>query len=214
MRILACLLALSVLAGCSSTKLVHDRVNAGWRGQGLENVAVVVIANQPRLRGALELALVEDIQQAGGHAIAVHTLMIDVPETLKERKAALAGLVEQQGADGVLVLSLVGVETERHYVGAQMAPVEVVTGMTPASVPYWGYGGYYHRHYEYVYMPGYEETSQDYRLDASLFAVGQEKPVWQGETSTVDPTSLEEAIEGVAGRVSDALIRHKLVVRH
>ena len=214
MRLVACIVMLMMLAGCSSTRLVHDRVSAGWKGDGLERVAVVVIANQPRLRGALENTLVQELEAAGANALAVHAMMIDVPETLNERKAALKALVQQQDADGVLVLSLVGVDTRRHYVGAQMAPVEVVTGVGPAAVPYWGYGGYYHRHYEYVYMPGYEEVTQDYRLDASLFAVGREKPVWQGETSTVDPSSLEEAIDGIAGRVSTALLKHGVVTRH
>jgi hypothetical protein len=211
MRVVASALAALLLAACSTTQLVHDRVNANWRGDALERVAVVVIANQPRVRGALENALVEDLQAAGADTFAVHTMMMDVPETLKARKAALKALVEKQGADGVLVLSLVGVDTQRQYVGAQMAPVEVITGVGPAATPYWGYGGYYHRHYEYVYVPGYEEVTQDYRLDASLFAVGQETPVWQGETSTVDPASLDEGIAGVASRVSSALVRHKLV---
>lgn len=205
---------ITLLSGCSTTTLVTDYVRHN-DAQPSDHVFVLAISSREPIRVAIEEGLKNQFEKMDVKATASHTVLFELPESKAERIALIKDMVAKSGASSVLLVSLINVTTKEDYVPARMEAVPVY--YSPVATPYGygglaGYGSFYHETVQYVYQPGYYDTYKDYRVLSQWFGTGSEKPAWEGESSTVDPSSLDNAINGYAKVVTSALKEHGLLV--
>ena len=168
------------LGACSSTSLVNRWNDPEFKGPPLQKILIVGIIKDDIKRRAFEQEFARLISSNERTGIASYTLMPDLKSN--GQKEDIIAIVDKEGADGVMVVTLQGVSKEQRDV--------------PPSIDYvptmgFGYGmyGYYGMHHSSVYRPGYTVTDTVVRLDAKLFAASSQKMIWAGKTESFNPTS-------------------------
>jgi hypothetical protein len=106
-------------------------------------------------------------------------------------------LLAEQGFDGIISMQLVNVEESVHYV-----PGTYTGG-------YWGYYGYSYPGY---YNPGYYESDTKFIITTNIFSLKENKLLWSGVTSTVDPTSIDQTLAEITDLVKKQMIKDKLLI--
>jgi hypothetical protein len=61
------------------------------------------------------------------------------------------------------------------------------------------------------YEPGYYDVDRILRVETNLYSVADGRLLWSGVTKTVDPSDLEDLVDGIAKAVRDALADQGLV---
>ncbi len=108
------------------------------------------------------------------------------------------------GADGAILTNLVGISHRATVVPGFVGPGPFVLG-GPFYPDYFGTWGY-------VYAPGYLQTDTVVRLSTRLYAAGgQGRLLWSGDSSTLNPSSVQSLAGAVIGRVVDALLAAHLI---
>lgn len=211
---IALLLSVVLLQACSSTRIVTDTLRAD-APEPVSHLFLLVVSDRMPARVALENALKDKLEGKGAMATVSHETLIEVPDSRDERIAEVKRVVEASGADSVLLVSLLSTEVVEDYVPArtEAVPVYYNNGLSTGNLYGYGYGygGFYDVYTSYVYIPGYYDQYSDYRLQSQLFAAGSLEPVWEAESSTIDPPSLESAARGYARAIVGTLSGHGLV---
>lgn len=109
--------------------------------------------------------------------------------------------------DGVITMALVdSKETDRYKPGETL------------YVPsYYRVGKYIVRGYETYSSPGYYSTEKSYLIEAILYNVkgelseGKETMVWTGQSSLLEPSSLENASKSFTKRMVNQLIIDRII---
>ena len=171
-----------LMACGSSTKIVNHWKDPSLKEadiKELNNVMVAVLAANESSRRAAEDKIAE-INPA-----FVQSYMV-LNEKLTEDLEASKKLMEGKDFDGVLVFRLVDKDKSETYVPG-------------------GYGGgYYGYHTGYwgaYYDPGYYTENVTYYVETLLFSLKQDKLLWTGVTSTLNPTSIKSAMSSIAETV-------------
>jgi hypothetical protein len=182
----------ALLAGCASTSLTSSWESPDYRGGPLKKLAIFVMAKDETMRRFAEDQMVRKMP-AGTTATAGYALFDKSEADHEKVRAALV----KAGYDGVLVSRLVSVDTSESYVPPQTNFVP----MRPLgrAGPYYGnFGGYYG--YGYTMMqstPGYTVETTTIVVETILYQLPEDKPVWTGTTSTLDPRSRPEMIQAI-----------------
>jgi hypothetical protein len=176
---------------------------SSWRAPDAEplqiegaRVAAVAMIDQVASRRAAEDAIAQELAVRG--AIGVPMYMIYADEDPTEEPAARAAL-EREGYTGLVVFRPVGTEQEivatPGYIGS------------PYSV-YWG--GYYGYGWG---MPWYGEirTYSVVSVETLVYSLRQNKLVWAGQSTMVDPSSVDRLVHDTAGKVVKELERQGLL---
>ena len=192
------LMPLLVLSACATTEVVSD-----WRDpaydQKVRKVLVTGFHHKPEVREAFERSLVEDLRKTGVEAHALSERV--APETFElpqdELRAAVRTVAEEGNYDAVIVSQLVDAKTEAEYVPAYPAT---------AFDPWWGSA------YPTAYAPGYWDSVTDYRVETRMFDTATEgRLIWEMTSDTFDPSTLEEAVGDLNGKVVEQLRKQGLI---
>jgi len=111
----------------------------------------------------------------------------------------LRAFVKENHVDLITVTRVVGVSKEREY-------VQGTTYYSPAP----GYGAfypYYAGSYAVVSDPGYMREYKVATVETNAYATSNEKLVWSGQSETVDPASVNTAIDEIAGLLVSEMAR-------
>lgn len=115
----------------------------------------------------------------------------------------LSSKLKADGFDGVIIM--------------QLKEVEKSTSYTPGTVYsggwYGGYrGGYWGGGYGGVYgSPGYYSEDKTYLVETSVFSLTENKLLWAGTTSSLNPTKIEKTIDEVMYAIKTELQAKGLV---
>lgn len=186
-------MALSFLVSCSSTEIVSS-----WK-----DPATTISANQ--VDKILFIALVKDesyrrvvedklVALSNGKGIASYTFITGNNLT-KTDKAAITQRLKADGTDLIVIMRLLDVKEESRYVpGSAMNGY----GGMPGYGGYWGGYGYAAPMY---YTPGYYTIDKKYLVETNVYSAEQDKLLWSGTTSTMNPSKIEttttEIVEAV-----------------
>lgn len=87
----------------------------------------------------------------------------------------------KDGFDGIITMQLKEVEKSTSYVQGS------------------SYGGYgYRGYYGYgSYSPGYYEENKTFMVETNLFSIRENKLLWSGTTSSLNPTSFEKTMDQI-----------------
>jgi len=100
----------------------------------------------------------------------------------------LSAKLKSDGFDGVILMQLKEVEKSTSY----------TPGTTYAGGWYGGYRGGYRGGYGGVYgSPGYYSEDKTYLVETSIFSLTDNKLLWAGTTSSLNPTKIDKTIDEV-----------------
>lgn len=196
----------ALLAACASTSLTSSWLSPDYQGGPLRKLAVFVMAKDDTIRRFAEDQMVQRMPR-GTTASAGYALFASTEVDHDKVRAALV----RDGYDGVLVSRLVSVDKSETYVPPQtnfvpMRPIGAIN-------PYYGnFGGYYG--YGYAMMqttPGYTVENTTIVVETILYKLPDDKPVWTGTTSTIDPRSRPEMVQAITQIVEAELLKKGLI---
>lgn len=162
---LGALLAL-LLASCASTPQIKTVwTDPAYRGHP-HRIMVIGMAKEPLNRRIFEDEFVAQLKAAGADALASYTLL---PDVRQDNQAAVARMVEEQGADTVLITRLVSKRSVR----------TVMPGTVYYMPTYYDkWGDYYRYGYDAVVTPSYVSKSEYALMETNLYDARTDNLIW------------------------------------
>ena len=200
MRISVFILSLiSILISCSSS----NKISNSWKNPEatiesakFQTVAVFAMVKNPDMRMDVEEALASQMP----NTIAVPSYKMITKEELADINAVKQKLSER-GMEGALVLSVRNVDQKTTYYSS---------GMYPSA--YYSFGGYYNYAWNYMYDPyGYSSTNVYVDLEILIYSLKDDKLVWYGESTSVNPEGIQQTISELAVSVKNQLVEDGLL---
>jgi hypothetical protein len=202
-RLILVVLACFSTAGFGSTKLVYSWRNPNAPSGPFKNIMVLALNGQAANRAQFEDVLTAAITKTGMQAVQSYSL-IPRPNLTAINMDNLRNVVQGQGFDAVLVSRIVQYHKTVHEVQDPIFPLE----------PYYAtFYGYYGAVSPMLYSPSYLQTEQKAQVETNLYATS--KPdgvlVWTGTSDTVNPRSVNDAINALAKLVAQELEKQNLI---
>jgi hypothetical protein len=199
-RLALLVLALSVLAGCSETRLVDTWQEPNYKGGPLKHLLVIGLAKDPTTKRMFEDIFCEALTAEKIQATQSYTVLPDGEQVSKE---LVTKTVKDGSYDGVILTRLVGKDEQTTYVPG-----------TAYSTGWYG-GGYYGAYgwgYGVAYSPGYVTTQQVFRVQTTLWATeGDGKLIWTGTSESIDPSSVKVTSKNLTRLITNQLVTSKLI---
>ena len=187
------------LAGCSSSnKISNSWTNPEVNAESVkfQTVAVFAMVKDQQMRQDIEEALASQMP----NTVAVPVYKMISNEELADIDAVKKKLSER-GMEGALVLSVRNVDQKTTYYSS---------GMYPSA--YYNFGGYYNYAWNYMYDPyGYSSTNVYVDLEILIYSLKNDQLVWYGESTSVNPESIQQTISELAVSVKNQLVEDGLL---
>ena len=196
-----CSLALLIATLVAACVAPTPRTAWTWTDPGVvprhyRNLIVFGIAPKRNVRHAYEDNTVLALRAHGGKASVGHDLL---PQGSLGDAKAVKRAIAISGADGVVVIHLLGAQTERVY-------VPPLSYRNPAI--YGSLDPYYQRVYGYVTQPDYYARFPLLMMETNLYDVASQKLVWSSRSETIDPasedTTIKDLIESATQGLADS----------
>jgi len=197
MRTLASMtsLALLSLTACQTTSLQSAWFDPNFTGGPMHRIAVVAVGVNLANRRVTEDIFAQRLRDVGVDAAAGWTV---IPDPARDSPQPFTEAVTKSGAQGLLMIRLLGVDT-RTQVSTTMVPTTGPTWGGPMWGPGWvgGWGGVS------VWGPTMVPVTQvsQYNLamvETTLYEVATGRPVWSGNTQTINPSDFQRDAAGFA----------------
>ena len=196
---LVILLSVLFLAGCSSSnKITNSWKNPEATAESVkfQTVAVFAMLKNQDMRMQVEEAIASQMP----NTIAVPSYKMITNEELADLNAVKQKL-NDRGMEGALVLSVKKVDEKTSYYSS---------GMYPSA--YYTFGGYYNYAWNYMYDPYvYSNTNYYVDIEILIYSIKEDKLVWYGESTSVNPESIEQTISELAVSVKNQLVEDGLL---
>lgn len=181
---LCTLLAVAVLAaGCQTTAIRSAWFDTDFTGPPLARIVVAADFATTAENRLFEDTFAQKLRAAGVDAIAGHTVQLVDPGT---SDASFVAGVEKTGAQGLLFVRLLGVDTR----------TQVSTTMVPGGVA-WGRGGF--GGVRTTSVPVQQVTQYDLAtVETKMIDVKTRQVIWAATTSTINPRSVERELPAFA----------------
>jgi hypothetical protein len=178
-RSLILMISLQVLASCGSTSIVNSwkDPNSNDDPDKWDKVLVAVQSRSNVQRRVAE----DEIANMSESLYASYTIFPD--KVAVENEDALRQKIEQGEFDAIMTMRLIDANKQTSYVPGSY------TG---------GYWGYHRGYWGGYYDPGYYRQDTYYAIETQVFSLAEEKLVWSGITSTVNPSKIDKTINEVA----------------
>jgi hypothetical protein len=200
LRYLISISAILLLAACQSTSIQSAWFDTSYRGGPLKKVVVIASDGSTSDSRVFEDIFVQKLIAAQVAAIPGYTT---VPVDARRAEGPFAAAVAATGADGVLIVRLLGVD-QKTQVSTMMMP-------GPGAGFYGGgfYGGGFYGGgmYAVPQVTQYEVAS----VETNLYAVGTRTLIWSATTQTVDPRTIAKEAPGYADLIIGQLRSRGLI---
>ncbi|MBQ0752727.1 MAG: hypothetical protein KBT87_00445 [Gammaproteobacteria bacterium] len=184
-------MTIAMMAGCASTTQLVSVEKSDDAKAPYKKVMVLAITDNGQIRQVIEQGLAAELESAGVRNVVASLSMPggldkDKPEAIR---ALAESAVKENGADAVLVVSLLSAEVREDYV----PPQKEIAAMSVTPY-YMGYGAYIGYNYQTMYTPGYFVKEQAYYVQSNLFDVSTEKSVWKAQSETINPKDVQSGV--------------------
>jgi hypothetical protein len=169
----------------------------GVTPMGKTIAAVFVTRNESQRRSA-EDTMAADLTARGAHGIAAYTLL---PNEQRGDAEAARVKLKEAGADGVVVMRVVGKDQQVTYTPGTQFP-SYYSGFGP----YWGYG------WQTAYQPGYLQTDTLISVETLVYSLTQDKLLWGGTSRTTNPNNLSTLVKEVADATAKEMTKEGLLL--
>jgi hypothetical protein len=200
MRIHFIIISLALfLAGCSSS----NKISSSWTNPEataesikFQTVAVFAMVKDQQMMKDIEEALASQMP----NTVAVPAYKMISNEELADLNAVKQKL-NDRGMEGALILSVRNVDQKTSYYSS---------GMYPSS--YYSFGGYYNYAWNYMYDPYmYSSTNVYVDLEILIYSIKNDQLVWYGESTSINPESIQQTISEIAVSVKNQLVEDGLI---
>lgn len=201
MRVIFLFVSLALfLTGCSTS----NKISKSWKNPDateeslrFKTVAVFGMVKDWQMRKDVEEAIASQMV----NTIAVPSYRMITNDELSDLNAVKKKLSER-GMEGALVLSVRNVNQNTSY----FSP-----GIYPPT--YYSFGGYYNYAWNYMYDPLiYSSTNVYVDLEILIYSLKDDKLVWYGESTSVNPKGIQETISKLAVSVKNQLVEDGLLI--
>lgn len=195
-----------LLAGCASTTLQSAWFDSDFKGPPFKRVLVVGVTGNFTDRRVFDDTFAQLLTNAGTQGIPGFQFVDNAGST---DNAAFDAGVAKSGADAVLLVRLLGVDT-RTQVTTTMVPA---MGGGPFAGPFGGpFGGPSMSPWGPVwYAVPQVQQFQLANVEATLFEAVSHRPVWSATTQTFNPTTVAQETPGFARLVIGQLQARGLI---
>ncbi len=185
------LIATMLVVACATTKTeLTSWVNPQRGSFRPRHVLVIAVMHKETMREVFEHKMVDQLRAAGLKATSSHQVS---PASHWDDKALLEALIDEVGADSVLITEFIGLEEE-----------EVVHPPQTYSVPAGGYYGYYMHGWRTIHQPGYITRHKVVRIESNLYDAKNDRLIWSASSRTIDPETALDAMDSIiAAMMSD-----------
>ncbi len=174
-----------LLAACQTTSIKSAWYDPGYTGGPMKKIVVVGVSGNVASRRVFEDIFAQKLRAAGVDGVAGYTV---VPDDARAAEAPFAAAIERSGAQGALMVRLLGVDTK----------TQVYTTMVAGGAGWGPYG----RMYGPAWYPVTEVNQYDVAtVEASLYDVRTRNLVWAATTETFNPNSVSQETPGYADLV-------------
>ena len=189
-----------LIESCSSSVLVDVWNDPSYREPPMKNLLVIAVRKEPVRRRIWEDAFVGELSHYGVHATASYNLF---PNALPDTNQ-VAGIVQENGIDGILVNRPLNRETETHYVESNIT-TELKTRYNPFRNIYFTY-------YQDVQHPGYVDSQIVHRSAIEIWAMkDNERLIWAATSNTPESNSVESVQINIADLVIHELMQNAVI---
>ena len=184
-----------MVAACVSTSLQSAWYDTSYQGGAFKRILVVGVGSNIANRRVFEDIFSQRLSATGTQGTPGYQFLAD--EARANEPGWNAG-VAQSGADGLLLVRLLGVDTR----------TQVYTTMMPGPM----YGPYYGSWWGPSMVAVPQVTQYDIaHVETSLFDVKTKRVVWAGTTQTFNPSTVAEETPGFADLIIGQLAARKLI---
>lgn len=195
----------ALVSGCESTSIRSAWFDTEFSGPPMRKIVVTGGGVRPTESRVFEDQFVEKLRAAGVDAIAGHTIGLDDDQQAND---AFAAKVNATGAQGLLLVRLLGVDT-RTQVRTTMVQGGMGWGRGYWGGP-WGPGGASMRSMVPVqYVSQYEVAA----VETKLFDVQTRQLVWAATTSTHNPGTVARETPAFANLIIGELAGRNIIER-
>ena len=177
----------SVLISCTAPTDLTSWKDANYNKK-FNKILVVALIKDLEFRKAYENELVAELKENG---VTASSSLNQLPYNEAVSKADLEKLVVDGKYDGLMILKYQGTKT---------------TDFVRTN-----YYDYYWDWYGYQRGSAYIERHQTVKMENILFSVDKKKPVWAGQTKTLNAWNADELARSVSGEIIINLKEEKLI---
>ncbi len=192
--ILTCFVIAGLISSCSSvTDITGTWKKPGASSQKYNKLIVLGLSSDLVKRATVEKSVVSNLRSYGINAVAGSNVLPDnildsdgdgkVDDKEKVKKLVQTKFKEL-GVDGALIISLLDVKEEEHYVPG--------TSYYAPYTSYYPFYNYYWTYYDMVHTPGYYTKTTSIFLTTNFYNIASEELLWSAQSETVNPQSLSD----------------------
>jgi hypothetical protein len=175
-RITLLVFCAAVLGACQTTSIKSAWFDPGYTGGPMKKIVVVGVGGTVSSRREFEDVFAQRLRVAGVEGVPGYAV---VPEDARVAEAPFSTAVEKSGAQGVLMVRLLGVDTK----------TQVYTTMVSGGFGWGPYGGMYGP----AWYPVTEVNQYDVAtVETSLYDVKTRRLVWAATTETFNPRTVSQ----------------------
>ena len=201
------LVSLLIIGSQSAVLSQATQFTATWKtpdktAQNFKKLLIIAMSKNVSARSTVEDEVVYYMRLKGVNAIAGSDFLPADRSQVPKEKAAIQKLLQDEGFDGIMTISLLDIKRDTRYVQGS-------NSYAPATF----YGGYYGSFYSYypnmysqVYVPGYYVNSEAIYLETNLFLVNSGDLLWSAQSDTQN----KEDVDAVAHSYARGLVSHVL----
>ncbi|MFW5820645.1 MAG: hypothetical protein ACOCWA_05105 [Bacteroidota bacterium] len=206
-KLTSIVLSIVILNSCGTTSTV---ITGSWERTGIEKkynkLVVEAFTPQEEVEEALELQMMVKLQEKGISALRHKEPLPPGPVENDKDKEEVMDNMQENGADGILTISIIDKESESRY----------VPGPSPYApyprYPYYGsFWGYYDYWYPYFYGPGYYTLESVYYIETNLFDAESEDLIWSAQSKTYEHVNLETFSKDYAEEVVEEMMEDGII---
>jgi hypothetical protein len=178
-----------LLAACQSTTINSAWFDPNFKGPAMKKIVVVGAGTNLSNRRVFEDIFAQKLRDAGVEGVAGWTVIAD---EARAAQGQFTDAVARSGAQGLLVVRLLGVDTR----------TQVTTTMSPAGAMMWGSGPWgpgWGGAFGPAMVPVTEVSQYDLAtVETTLFDTTTRSVVWSANTQTLNPRTVDREAPGFA----------------
>jgi hypothetical protein len=200
-KLVSLLLATLVLAGCQTTVLQSAWFDPSFTGGPMHRIAIVAAGLSPVNRRLTEDAFTQRLRALGVHGAPGWAV---VPDEARNAPEPFTEALRASGAEGVLVIRVLGVDTRTN-----VSTMMVTTTVPVRGGSMWGPGWGSTTMWASTTVPVTQVSQYSLvMVESSFYEVSTGRLVWSGVTQTLNPSDFQRDV----GEFADLIIR-QLVAR-
>ncbi|MEO8347093.1 MAG: hypothetical protein ABI607_15505 [Betaproteobacteria bacterium] len=190
-----------LLAACQSTTINSAWFDPTFKGPPMTKIDVIAMGTNLSSRRVFEDIFAQQLRAVGVEGVAGWTV---IPDEARGAQGQFTDAVAKTGAQGLLVVRLLGVDTR----------TQVSTTMTPGPAMMWGgpwgpsWGGF-----GPAMVPVTQVSQYDLAMvETTLFDTTTKQVVWSANTQTLNPRTVEAEAPGFSQLIIAQLTARGLIV--